>query len=70
MTRRDYELIANAVYQEVEYWDAAGDEHAKDAVIHLAKRLAAEFLTTNPRFDLSRFLTASVMPRSYLDAKA
>lgn len=48
MTRRDFELIAGAVFQA----GAAGP------VGHVAEALAAALASTNPRFDRERFKQA------------
>lgn len=60
MTRKDYELIAAElrVASEEAYQEIRNFHEARDAVRHVALRLADALTTTNPRFDRQRFLTA------------
>jgi hypothetical protein len=57
MTRKDYELIAAAVAEarNDEGSDYSTFDEAVDAV---AERIASALRSTNPRFDVSRFLKA------------
>lgn len=59
MTRKDYELIAQLIRDQL---DAASNdsakEHAHAYLGALAKDMAHEFAANNPRFDRARFLKA------------
>ena len=61
MTKRDYDLIAACINAHViANWETEG--YAPDVGINImhdfAKRIASELLNTNPRFHMSKFLTA------------
>ena len=61
MTRKDYELIAEAI-KDVGLWYhvSGGDrQHGADVVLFsLAMELARELAADNPRFDQERFMAA------------
>ena len=54
MTKKDYILIAAALRAARE----GQDTDAQTTITHVARRVGAELTSTNPRFDLSRFLKA------------
>lgn len=53
MSRKDYELIADAIRDVIE--DHKGDLTSADAV---ARKIADALSRDNPRFDSKRFITA------------
>jgi hypothetical protein len=56
MTKKDYELIAGAIREDLNcYKDLT---HEAVAVRVLARRLATQLESTNPRFNRELFLTA------------
>ena len=58
MTKRDYDLIAAVFKANIDVCHEEGlSAHAR-AYARLAKQLASELLNTNPRFHMSKFLTA------------
>lgn len=54
MTKKDYELIANAIREELQ------DTSHYAAVLFTANRIAKALATDNPRFDPVRFRAACV----------
>ena len=57
MTRKDYELIAEAISGMKDKYDGE-DWTINGAMYPFASQLADAFATTNPAFDRFRFLTA------------
>jgi len=56
MTRKDYELIAAAIREEVNLWrDGSESQHM---VGKTAKAISTALAKDNPRFDRDRFLRA------------
>jgi hypothetical protein len=55
MTRKDFQLIADAVKRLQVFSNSGSDEISLGLV---AKELADALATTNPNFDRARFLTA------------
>jgi hypothetical protein len=75
MRKKDYELIATAVYQsQLWVWGCGyykkspkiskGVELARE---HIAKMLAFHLQDTNPQFDRVKFLRACGIDKSYTD---
>ena len=61
MTRKDYELIAEAIKDVGLFYHLDGEPMRSDAEVVLysvAMELARELRAENPRFDRQRFLTA------------
>lgn len=62
MTRRDFELIADAIACGVKDAQAARHieerVHGEGALFSVAKGLAVRLPNTNPRFDRDRFMAA------------
>jgi hypothetical protein len=56
MTRKDYNLIALSVLNELSCYDDLTSEAT--AIRELARRLSYNLSMDNPRFDTARFLTA------------
>lgn len=59
MTRKHYEMIAKAIYDETTpHLGSYGGCDSVQALADLARSLSAAFATDNPRFDRERFLKA------------
>ena len=58
MTRKDYELIAEAFASQVSDIDMALPERERLALCKLADAIATKLQADSPRFDRSRFLLA------------
>jgi urease gamma subunit len=57
MTRKDYELIADAISGTIAEYARQGEDVA-DVMRELAENLATELETDNPRFDREKFRKA------------
>jgi hypothetical protein len=57
MTRKDYELIASRIKQQVSD-DPAGHHIAGETLENLAMSLAEDFKKSNPAFQPARFIAA------------
>jgi hypothetical protein len=55
MTRKDYQLIADAI--NLSKWSSGNDIHL-ETIRTVAQDLATKLAQENPRFDRARFLTA------------
>lgn len=53
MTRKDYQIIADAIADQL---DRESHEGRRAAIIQTAERLAVDLKSDNPRFDTARFL--------------
>lgn len=62
MTRKDYQLIADAIAAEVRDWD--GDDRCVAAIGHTASRIASALRRDNPRFNRATFMDACGLPAS------
>jgi hypothetical protein len=54
MTKKDYILIADAIYDGYHYY--AVDDNMKPVVNSIVESVADALATTNPRFDRERFV--------------
>lgn len=63
MTRKDYELIAGAIRDTL----SLNDDHgvAANAIYEVALRLKHRLRSTNPRFEVARFMTACGFPSDF-----
>lgn len=67
MTRKDYELIADAIKDELgEYADVPGmgidNSNERSAIVSTARAIADRLGEDNPNFDRERFLSACGQP--------
>lgn len=60
MTRKDYQLIADAITAEVNEWSDRPEAFA--AIGHTASRIASALRRDNPRFNRERFMDACGLP--------
>lgn len=58
MTRKDYQVIVEAIKDTLKWVEDGGCDCQKDGVIELADRLAEALAKDNPRFDMAKFLIA------------
>lgn len=59
MTRKDYELIAKRISDQIELTHFSNDNHsARMSLRSLARNLAEDLAKGNQRFDRDRFLAA------------
>lgn len=61
MTRKDFELIANAIRNEREQWKGNHPDDLRtmtETLDNLAQSLGRKLMDANPRFDRERFLQA------------
>ena len=60
MTRKDYQLVADALRHCAVHTETADDE---GVVLWVAQTLASSFAAENPRFEEARFMAAAKAPR-------